>query len=925
MTYRLKLLPVLFLSRQKLQVVDLQLLLCDLDLTPWHLSPSHAAHIHACSQQLQAKLAALPSWQGPLAAAVQANYHSTQELRRLVAARARRLAHQQGVAVGNSSIGGMGSGTAAAAGAAAQSLGSIQAAVAAAMQMGSSSSSTAADSTSSSAADGTSSGSSSGSDTYTGEAYSGTRRFVSRKAAAAVAAAAASASGMPGQSAGGFSYPTNPINHQLQQLQHQKRLLLWAAVKHQVVAPLTPAWVESCCFNVILGGYIVTPVVASGLLGAVAQVRTTSSTVTSSTVSSCTSSSSSTVTSSTGSTISSTSSGEGRTAASISTSVEAVMREQALVNLTGELVKRLLGGLSVLKGALFVQTLASFASAGVTSAQHGTARAASPAIGADAAIAAAAPAPAETVSGTGEVPATQPSAAAALGADCSGLFELSAAQQQQLLSDVARVLPLLQPSQLPLLVGSVVRLQLQPDAAWLSDALQALAVKAAAAAAAGQPAQQLLLLAAAKQLLLCGGVLLASSAPPATAAAGAAVGANETTPATEGVYGGVAAGVPGSAEGASPVAYAFRALAAGAAQILGSMFKRSQVHQESGSVSSSSPVQAAGSTSNAAAGNSPALFPYTSAMSEPAATNEGSVALLLSSLATQLQLAQSSFPVDIETVVLTQQAVSAAKAAALFRELQARRAAVENRRSDSPQPRQEGLAADTQQQQMVLAAAVLLHAGAGASGSTLSVSDSASGGAGSGGNVGREGPTLRVMTRGSEGQQEWQGSAWHGLNSRQRKRQEARQQQQQRALLGQLLQLQLQKASEQLVQAVWGSNAADTTTTSQQSFTGPADGIPATSPAPASASAYATQVLLDPTGQLLAPQTAQQQQQQGEGQQVQGSEGRSSGLRSNSSSSRSGSPPHRLATQGLQVCWVGEFQRFLIGMARFSAATEGNE
>jgi hypothetical protein len=314
-------------------------------------------------------------------------------------------------------------------------------------------------------------------------------------------------------------------------------------------------------------------------------------------------------------------------------------------------------------------------------------------------------------------------------------------------------------------------------------------------------------------------------------------------------------------------------------------------------------------------------------MSEPAATNEGSVALLLSSLATQLQLTQSSSPVDIETAVLTQQAASAAKAAALFRELQARRAAVENRRSDSPQCRQEGLAAGTQQQQqqqMVLAAAVLLHAGAGASGSTLSVSDSASGGAGSGGGVGRGEPTLRVMTRGSEGQQEWQGSAWHGLNSRQRKRQEARQQQQQRALLGQLLQLQLQKASEQLVQAVWGSNAADTTTTSQQSFTRPADGIPATSPAPASASAYATQVLLDPTGQLLAPQTAQQQQQQqGEGQQVQGSEGCSSGLRS--SSSGSGSPPHRLVTQGLQVCWVGEFQRFLIGMARFSAATEGNE
>jgi hypothetical protein len=235
------------------------------------------------------------------------------------------------------------------------------------------------------------------------------------------------------------------------------------------------------------------------------------------------------------------------------------------------------------------------------------------------------------------------------------------------------------------------------------------------------------------------------------------------------------------------------------------------------------------------------------------------------------------------------------------------------------------LAADTQQQQqqqqqMVLAAAVLLHAGAGASESTLSVSGSASGGAGRGG-MGREESTLRVMTRGNEGQQDWQGSTWHGLNSRQRKRQEARQQQQQRVLLGQLLQLQLQKASEQLVQAVRGSNPADTT--SQQSFTGPAEGIPATSPAPVSASAYATQVLLDPTGQLLAPQTVQQQQQQGEGQQGQGSEGRSSGLRS--SSSGSGSPPHRLVTQGLQVCWGGEFQRFLICMARLSAATEGTK
>lgn len=790
-------------QRDSAQDVELQLLLCELDLVPWHLSSSRSAHINKHMQQLQARLAAASGWQAPLAAAVQASYHSTQELRRLVAARARRLAHEQGNSSSTSTSSG---GLAGAAAASAGTYGSVRDAVAAAMQLDA----TPAAAASKAPAPSTSS---SASDAYTGEAYSGTRRFVSRRAAAA-------AGGMQGpSSSGGFSYPSNPVQQQLQQLTHQKRVLLWAAIKHQVVRPLTAAWVESCCFNVLVGGHMVTPGVAVGLLAALAEVRRNSS---------------STV---------------GSAAAATLPSAEVVLRERALTNLTGELVGRVLSSMQVLRGALFVQALAALATAGVTAARSS--------------------------SGTASTtPSTSDAATAAAGPPASGaaqpFFVLSRSQQQQLFADVARVLPFLQPAQLPLLVNSMLRLQLQPDAVWLSDALQALAVKAAAAAAADQPAQQLLLLAAAKQLLVCGGVLLsASSVPQAQPDApvlvrriGATAAAQPSAPATLG--------------GRSPVAFASRALAAGAAQVLGSVFRRSQQQQEgapgtgvgAGGSSSSSGSQQPGSAMAAAAA-------VAAAMSDGPARGDNSVALLLSSLATQLQMAQPASMADAAAATArtqAQQESSAARAAALMRALQAQASARDEvgARPGSSEPE------DAQKQQrQLLAAAVLLHAGSGA---PVSLSAEAC-------------QPLRVLKHAPGAGGKWDGS-WHGLRSVDMRRQEAAQQQQQRLLLGQLLQLQLQKASEQLVQAVWGSKAQQEAPEQEQAAS-----------AGSAADVYAAQVLLDPTGDLLGA----------------GQAGRPSAQQQQQPPMR----PHRLVTQGLQVQFDGLLRKAFMAAAAAAAGSRG--
>lgn len=774
------------------QVVELQLLLCDLDLVPWHLSSTaYSASINTRMQQLQAKLDGIPGWQVPLATAVQASYNSTQELRRLVAARARKAAHGQGGSKSSSNgMAGSGGGSSAA------TLGSVRSAVAAAMQLRDS-------------ADG------SGSDAYTGQAYSGTRKFVSRKAAAAAAAAAGS---VQGGSAGGFTYPACPVSHQLQQLTHQKRVLLWAAIKHQVVQPLNAAWVESCCFNMLVGGHPVTLVVVMGLLTAVASVR---------------------------------SSGISSAEAAASPSADAAMRERALANLTKELVYKVLGWLKVLRGPMFVQALAALAAAGVAASSSGN----------NSVLAAQA--------GT-----TAPAAAVGQGTAGDPLYRLSSKQQLLILTEVARVVPFLQPAQLPLLVNSMLRLQLQPDATWLADVLQALAVKAAAAAAAGQPAQQLLLLAAAKQLLICGGAL-----PTAQASA---VALPDSTAIAVGGYGSAQQGAPVALGGRSPVAFAFRALAAGAAQVLGSIFRRLRQQDITATsvfvAASTSSIgrPAAGSVSEQQKGLATAAA-VAAAMSDVPGQSDSSVALLLSSLATQLQLGQSAAGNAAAAEAAAgpteaQQALSTDRAAALLRALQARKAS---------QATDTGLAEpqDAQKQQRrLLAAAVLLHAGSGPAAQLPAAAGADA-----------SGKPLRLMRRAPRYREGWDGS-WHGLDAQERERQAAQQQQQQqRLLLGQLLHLQLQKASEHLVQVVWGAKGAE----AQEQPSAPA----------AAADVYATQLLLDPTGNLLS---GEPQQAAGQQQQLQGP------LR-----------PHRLVTQGLQVQFDGLLRKAF--MAAAAAAAGGRQ
>jgi hypothetical protein len=263
-------------------------------------------------------------------------------------------------------------------------------------------------------------------------------------------------------------------------------------------------------------------------------------------------------------------------------------------------------------------------------------------------------------------------------------------------------------------------------------------------------------------------------------------------------------------------------------------------------------------------------------MSDGPAQGDNSVALLLSSLATQLQMAQPASMAGAPGAAArtqAQQESSAARAAALMRALQAQASAQEEvgARPGSPEPE------DAQKQQrQLLAAAVLLHAGSSA---PVSLSAEA-------------GQPLRVLKHAPGAGGKWDGS-WHGLRSVDMRRQEAAQQQQQRLLLGQLLQLQLQKASEQLVQAVWGSKAQQEAPEQEQAAS-----------AGSAADVYAAQVLLDPTGDLLGAgqagrPSAQQQQQQ-------------LPMR-----------PHRLVTQGLQVQFDGLLRKAFMAAAAAAAGSRG--
>jgi len=797
--------------------VELQLLLCELDFVPWHLSAAHSGHINASLQQLQTRLAAVPAdWQSPLAAAVQASYHSTQELRRLVAARARRMAHQQG----SSNAAGGAAAAAAASATPPATLSSVRAAIASAMQPGDGAPVEAANAGALTETDSSSIAGATGV----------SRRFVSRKTAAAAAAAGGASAGVAQSGAGasgvsGFSYPSNPVGHQLQVLSHSKRVLLWAAIKHHAVRPLTAAWVESCCFNILLGGQQhLTPAVATGLLLAVADVQHSSTT-------------------------SSNERSTATTAAEGGAPVrsEAALRDRALTNLTGELVGRVVAALQVLRGALFVQTFGALASARVSA-----------------------------------VTATQAYSRSA----GQPLHVLAPRQQQLLLAAVARVLPVLQPPQLPLLVSSMARLRLQPDVLWLSTALEALAVKAAAAAAAGQPAQQLLLLAAAKQLLVCGGVLLL---PTATVSArpDAVVATDHQGEALQVLQAGPARTPSAATAAMLPVASALRALAAGAAQVLSSMFRRSQHRQ---------PLQQAGSAATpepphalAAAAAVAAAFGDAQGVSDTS-----SVALLLSSLATQLQLAQAA------TTPAAQQAATAAATTALGPAAVNSRSLVDQgdgwAAADFPQQQPQ------EQQQQLLAAAVLLNAGS----QVPRAPDSAGGAAGV--------SAVRVARRSTQGQA-WQAAAWHSMHRPERERQHARQQQQQRMLLGQLLQLQFLKASEQLVQAVWQGGY-------QQQ---PEPVLPAAPPPSAAgadlatgAAVYATQVLLDPTGQLMQPRPTGQQEQQQEAQQVE-----ADGV---APLHQGPLRPHRLVAQGLQVQFDGLLRKaFMVAAAAAAGERQHRE
>lgn len=853
------------------QVVELQLLLCELDLVPWHLARNRSEGVFVTLQQLQARLAAAPAaataWQPALAAAIQASYHSTQELRRLVAARARQLAHNQQQR----------------ANAAASTPAGIRAAVAAAMQypvVGPNSS-----------------------EAYNaGEAYnnSSTRRFVSRRTVAAVGGAGVSpAAGAAAGAAGGwgvgaaFSYAANPVSQQLQQLTHQKRVLLWAALKHRAVQPLTPAWVESCCFNVLVGNDFVTPAVASGLLLAVAEVTRVRG-------------------------VSPPQQKPSATAAAASQhTAELLMRESAFASLTNELVGRLLQGLQLLEGPLFVQALASLSTAGVRAADRMTTRVSvSPLLG-GAASPPTAPPSSHGAGGRGAAAAKRPA------------FALSQRQCQQLLQDVLRALPGLQPSQLPLLVTSIMQLQLRPDVAWLSEALQALAIKAATAAAAGQPAQQLLLLAAAKQLLVCAGVLHA--APPAASSSPAdsmsvvgssvdsmkrqAAGRASATASSPQRGPAVVNGQPPSSSGVPaavlPVAYALRALAAGAANVLSGLIGRGSHQQHNGSTAAraqrangaaaaTSAVAAAAAVAAAMSGGA-----VGAAAGSPVATGDRSVALLLSSLATQLQLARSGAEVAATSAgrqAKVQGSTSAlslppdATAAAAFRAMQAHiqranKTPVNSAAVDAAAP-----VVDTQQ---LLAAAVLLHAGSSSSSAAVAPAAGGSGVVSDAGSSSRSTPA--------------QSGVRFGYDQKQHMQQQARQQQQQRLLLGQLLQLQLQKASQTLVESVWGANSAAATPTSTNSKEQQQQ-------VPSAVDVYATQVLLDPTVDLLAPQQLEEEQKGA----AQGSSGGSDTGSEQQQQQLLGMRPHRLVTQGLQVQFDGLLRKAFMAAAAAAAGGGGS-
>jgi hypothetical protein len=224
-----------------LQVVELQLLLCELDMLPLHTT-GFGYQLTKASQQLLATLAAAaPSssssdsssgWRQHLGAAIQASYQANKTARQHASQMARRPPTQQQQQQQSAAGSNQATAAAAAAGVSRPAAnGSRMGAVAVAAALGSSSSS----------------------------------RF-SRGSSSAAAAATAAASQ-------GFYYPSNRWLLELQLLQQQRRALLWATTRFRVLGPLTEPWMASC-LSVFQGVIpLLPPAVAVGLLEAAAEAR----------------------------------------------------------------------------------------------------------------------------------------------------------------------------------------------------------------------------------------------------------------------------------------------------------------------------------------------------------------------------------------------------------------------------------------------------------------------------------------------------------------------------------------------------------------------------------------------------------------------------------------------------------------------------
>jgi hypothetical protein len=489
-------------------------------------------------------------------------------------------------------------------------------------------------------------------------------------------AAAAAATNSSSSSGGGgslFAYPSDALSHQLAALQAQRRVLLWAAVKHRVLGPVTEGWIESCCFVFLTSIHSLTPAVAGGLLCAVAEARA-------------------------GSVAQQQQQQEDARPATPAATAESDralrMRESALVNLTSALVGRVLVTVRLLRGGVLVQTLAELAAACVRAAP--------------------------------QRPGSTLAAAVAVAPDQHQqsrrpVYVLSRDKQQLLLGQVLSQLPLLRPSQLPLLVTSLANLGLRPDAAWLAAALNSLAQQAAAAAAADQPAQQLLLLAAAKQLLSCGGVLQeAGGGSEAAPAAGlrAAQGWQQPPQPRPAVPSTPAAGR--SSAPRQPVAFALRSLTAAAAQVVGGLFRRQPQQQREQPVGSSqSQALAAAAAVAAAMGGGSAIRSVAAAGAGAACDDDSSasaaspVAGLLNSLAAQLQLSAQQQQLEGSISVFATAASPYGSVSSGW--------AVDAVLQQQGQPQQ------VASQQQVLAAAMLLQAGGGAAASPAAAGASGSG------------------------------------------------------------------------------------------------------------------------------------------------------------------------------------------------------